>query len=487
MTIHQPPTHPVLASHFAAVDRHAHTIIDGGADGADHYHHLQSVMGLIAYGQDELCRWGMVDLDQHGPAGPGYGDPATDVMLAYAMHLCRKYPQYHPIIELSNGRGGYHIWWFWDKPYPKLAVAGWLRALVADWQAFGLVKAPECYPGTGWWVRLPGLHHSLWWWSCVWDWESGQLLDLEQSVQTWLHVQPVELEHEHITPAQPPTTSTRTTGTNGTVRTGTSKPYKRGQQRRAEAKAGLKAGRTRLGPVIAAARATDHRRVDWRPYAVWGRDTDHICDYVRAARALRHYANVGSSRGAGQPEGRTLEEWLRVGRCLAELGWDGLLLWHRWSTTAPELYAQRGKFECGRQWGWLHGAEADARQTRLRLQQAERRLSHLWAVATSDTGPQPPCAPWARQVWVDRQRRLLRRLDVLGRRLEAGDEIGLELVKLEAVLGVAAPRGPAEGIGSLLVLVADEYEATTGRPFRQLTQRDCVVLVRRWGAKAFTL
>jgi hypothetical protein len=245
-----------------------------------------------------------------------------------------------------------------------------------------------------------------------------------------------------------------------------------------------------LLPVVRAARATDMTAPDWRAYAVWGRDTDHICDYVRAARALRHYPNMGTSRGVGKPEGRTLDEWLRVGRCLSELGWDGLLLWHRWSTKASDLYAQRGKFEAGRQWGWLHGAEAADRQTRLRATMAERRLSDLWAVATADTGPKPPCAPWARPVWVDRQRRRLRRLADLGRRLEAGDEIGLELVKLEAALGVSAHgRGPAElqGLGSLLVLVADEYESTTGSRYRQLTQRDCVRLARRLGAKAFTL
>jgi hypothetical protein len=137
------------------------------------------LIGLHSKGKGS-ARWLAVDIDNHGEA-----DPEANLELALSLYDRAKARGFHPILEDSDGQGGYHLWLVLDKPYPTGRVASFGRTLLQGGRA-------ELFPANGadnkgTWLRLPGKHHTRNHWSRVWsgsEWLSeGAAIDLILAVE----------------------------------------------------------------------------------------------------------------------------------------------------------------------------------------------------------------------------------------------------------------------------------------------------------------
>ena len=141
--------------------------------------------GLITIGMyhtnpdTQLCKWGMIDIDDHDLTGDlKYLKRASGCVLKL-----RKLG-YQPMLEHSNGKGGYHIWLFFDHP----ALGHRVRALlkpIAD------VCGAEVFPKSapigefGNQARIPGRHHTEPWNSLIQDRSGNWTDDLEDTILKW--------------------------------------------------------------------------------------------------------------------------------------------------------------------------------------------------------------------------------------------------------------------------------------------------------------
>jgi hypothetical protein len=139
------------------------------------------VIGLHSTSVDDMSRWGAFDLDAHGPQEPAYYDALTHAAGWLAIQLDSAGAV--PLVEDSNGAGGYHVWIYFDAPVPTAQVYAWLDAL-AERARLGSGVAVETFPkqasargAFGNWLRLPGRHHTRAHWSRVarvhGEWQSG--------------------------------------------------------------------------------------------------------------------------------------------------------------------------------------------------------------------------------------------------------------------------------------------------------------------------
>jgi hypothetical protein len=134
----------------------------------------EHVLGLHSTGPDNLSRWGGVDLDWHGPTSTA---PAVNLAVALACYERLRHLGFLPLLEDSNGTGGYHLWLLFNAPVLTAHVFAFMRWLVRDHARYGMTKAPETFPKQaqigagryGNWLRVPGRHHSSDHYSRVWD------------------------------------------------------------------------------------------------------------------------------------------------------------------------------------------------------------------------------------------------------------------------------------------------------------------------------
>src|SRR5262249_50839093 len=132
------------------------------------------IVGLHTTNLTNNSRWCAVDLDSHGPTST----PAH-VNLAAVINWYGRLQElgFHPLLEDSDGAGGYHLWPVFDEPVPTPNVFAFVQWLVRDHAAQGMPNPPEIFPkqarikpgGFGNWLRLPGRHHSRAHWSPVWN------------------------------------------------------------------------------------------------------------------------------------------------------------------------------------------------------------------------------------------------------------------------------------------------------------------------------
>ena len=120
------------------------------------------VVGLHTTSAENTSRWGGLDVDCHAPdAEQAERNRATAQRLASTARGIG----FAPLVEDSNGAGGYHVWLLFDGPVPTPAVFRLLGAIVAE---SGVDDAIELFPKQprldlgeyGNWLRLPGRHHS---------------------------------------------------------------------------------------------------------------------------------------------------------------------------------------------------------------------------------------------------------------------------------------------------------------------------------------
>jgi hypothetical protein len=150
-------THALLARHFRG-ERPEH------------------VIGLHSTSTDNMCLAARVDIDAHGPDG---NDPVANQRAALAWYGRLASLGFRPLLNGSNGKGGYHLSALFARPVPSPLVFAFLLWLTDDFAAHGLPVRPEVFPkqpmiregGFGNWLRLPGRHHTRPYWSDAWDGE----------------------------------------------------------------------------------------------------------------------------------------------------------------------------------------------------------------------------------------------------------------------------------------------------------------------------
>jgi hypothetical protein len=149
------------------------------------------VLGLHSTSATDTSRWGAFDLDAHGPQDPAYQHALTLAAGWLAAQLTNAGAV--PLVEDSNGAGGFHIWVYFDSPVPTAQVFAWFDAL-AERARLDFSVAVETYPkqasargAFGNWLRVPGLHHTRPHWSRVArlgePWQSGA--DAVRTVLDW--------------------------------------------------------------------------------------------------------------------------------------------------------------------------------------------------------------------------------------------------------------------------------------------------------------
>ena len=139
-------------------------------------YHEEEVIGFHSTVVDAAgqgwCRWGIVDIDRHDNSD----DPSLNWSYAEDLYDRLVGLGFHPILEDSNGKGGFHLWIIFDAPVESERVFDLLTWLNRDWSDFGKGPAPEIFPKQrtlksdyGNWLRVPGRHHTHFHWSMFWD------------------------------------------------------------------------------------------------------------------------------------------------------------------------------------------------------------------------------------------------------------------------------------------------------------------------------
>lgn len=149
------------------------------------------VLGLHSTSPDDTSRWLAFDLDAHGAPEAGYRDRLTHAAGWLAAQLDKAGAV--PLVEDSNGAGGYHVWIYFPEPMPTAQVYAWGDAL-AERARLDFGVSVETFPkqasargAFGNWLRLPGRHHTKPHWSRVarvgGAWQSGA--DAVRTVLDW--------------------------------------------------------------------------------------------------------------------------------------------------------------------------------------------------------------------------------------------------------------------------------------------------------------
>jgi hypothetical protein len=184
----------------------------------------------------------------------------------------------------SNGAGGYHLWVTFRSPVPMADAWRLARWMVRDHRRYGLTRPPEGFPKgprltrkrIGYWVRLPGRHHTREHWTRVWG--GRRWLEGAGAIRAILAAEGADVDLERAIPAD--------IG---------SDPM--GEDRR-------------QSRVVATP-------LDWR---------DRDRDVALAREALQFLGD----------DQRDYDAWLRIGMALSELGEDGRKLWHEWSRSCDK-------------------------------------------------------------------------------------------------------------------------------------------------------
>ena len=113
----------------------------------------EAIVGLHVRGKDGTSRFGVWDFDNHGHDGPTAERNATE---SRALWDRLREMGAEPLLEDSDGQGGWHVWVILDAPVPTADLAEWTRTLApAGVEHFPRHGDDAPY---GHWVRLPGRH-----------------------------------------------------------------------------------------------------------------------------------------------------------------------------------------------------------------------------------------------------------------------------------------------------------------------------------------
>ncbi len=137
-----------------------------------HYRGMEPghVIGTFASAKDKTSRWLIIEISRQ--RGNADVSPQNTLGAALAWHARLEGFGLFPLLESSDGQGGFRLWVILDEPLTTGQVGGFGQALVADFKAHGLQAAPRIAPSEedshhthGQWVRLPGRHSTRDHWS----------------------------------------------------------------------------------------------------------------------------------------------------------------------------------------------------------------------------------------------------------------------------------------------------------------------------------
>jgi hypothetical protein len=146
-------------------------------------------VGVLSLAPDSAgecwSRWTGTDIDWHKPEPA----PAVNWTAAKVMYDTLVALGFRPVLEDSNGRGGYHVWTLFAEPIRAETARSFGLWLTRDWKAWGLEERPEVFPKQarvsgdecGNFLRLWGRHfrdpsH----WSKIWN--GSQWLEGEDAI-----------------------------------------------------------------------------------------------------------------------------------------------------------------------------------------------------------------------------------------------------------------------------------------------------------------
>lgn len=163
-------------------------------------HAVGDVIGLHASSAAGQARWLGFDIDAHRPDD----DPAVTWGTALAVIDSLERYNLVPVVEDSDGHGGFHIWVLFDQPAEAgrlIALGRSIRAAVGRKMEVFPASVPAA-PELGLWFRLPGRHHTRPHWSRIWD--GTTWLEGAQAVNALISA-PLN-DAEHLPEAAPPRT-----------------------------------------------------------------------------------------------------------------------------------------------------------------------------------------------------------------------------------------------------------------------------------------
>ena len=125
-------------------------------------------IGLHVSSPDGMGCQCIIDIDAHDAAQP------ENLPVALAVAEWALTVGVRPILEDSNGRGGYHLrlWLDRDRPIAQLRAFG--NWLLRDHPGHEVFPKQDRQTNYGHYVRLPGKHHKRAHWSRFWDFESSR-------------------------------------------------------------------------------------------------------------------------------------------------------------------------------------------------------------------------------------------------------------------------------------------------------------------------
>lgn len=142
------------------------------------------IVGLHVTSPDNRSRTLTIDIDHHGKTDRARHHANRKAAIRL-YHRARDLG-FTPLLVATNGRGGYHLTIIFSEPAATEDVWRFGHWLIRDWEGLGLVEIPEVFPKQprlgkklkfGNWVRLPGRHHTLPYFSKIWDghrWLQGE-------------------------------------------------------------------------------------------------------------------------------------------------------------------------------------------------------------------------------------------------------------------------------------------------------------------------
>ena len=124
------------------------------------------------------------DVDCHADA-PTPQDVVNNTTLV--MGICEDLRNlgYVPIVEDSNGKGGYHIWLLLASPLPYDKAHSFGRWVAGD-ESIEVFPKQKTLRDYGNQLRLPGQHHKEDHWSTIWDWASRRWAEGDEAARLLL-------------------------------------------------------------------------------------------------------------------------------------------------------------------------------------------------------------------------------------------------------------------------------------------------------------
>lgn len=142
---------------------------------------IDDLVGLHTTSRDGECGWIAIDVDHH--AEPDQKKRRLNEKAALKIYAELKQLGFSRLLVDSNGKGGYHVWCFFFTPVKAESAWKFAQWLLRDWPKH--LPRPETFPkqatlpekGYGNWLRLPGRHHTLEFFTRVWSgkkWLAGE-------------------------------------------------------------------------------------------------------------------------------------------------------------------------------------------------------------------------------------------------------------------------------------------------------------------------